>query len=193
MAVCSFDGCGRPINARGYCRGHRGQLERGEKLRPLQVQHHGYSEKKRFLMRVGEPTATGCREWTGSIRQVKWHGQWRNAEGSIELTHRAAWRIFVGPIPEGMFVLHKCDNPLCVNPNHLFLGSQSDNLRDMWSKDRAKPGVSLGEKHGMSKLTADQVLEIRSSSASGADLARKLGVTQTTISEIRRRKTWNHL
>lgn len=190
--ACSFDGCGKAVRARGLCRGHLGQLERGQELRPLQLQYHGFSEKKRFLLRVGKATPTGCTEWTGALKK-KWHGQWRNAEGGIELTHRAAWRLFVGPIPEGMYVLHKCDNPACVNPKHLFLGSQSDNLKDMWTKDRAKPGVSLGEKHGMSKLTADLVLEIRSSTESGASLARRMGVTQTTISEVRRRKTWNHL
>ena len=192
MKLCSFDGCGKKAICHGFCAGHNRQSNAGEVLRPLQLQYHGFSEIKRFLMRVDKRGNTECWPWTGS-RQLKWHGQWRNSSGAIESTHRAAWRLFVGPITEGMHVLHRCDNPICLNPSHLFLGTGADNARDMWAKNRAKPGVSIGEKHGMSKLTADIVREIRDSPLMGTELAKKFGVTPTTISEIRKRKTWNHI
>jgi hypothetical protein len=122
-----------------------------------------------------------------------WHGQWRNATGAIEPTHRAAYRLFVGPLPSGMHVLHKCDNPICVNPGHLFLGTQADNAKDMWQKRRGRPGVSRGEDHGCAKLTAESVLQIRDSTESDVALAEKYKVSRTTIHEIRKRISWNHI
>lgn len=192
MKLCAFDGCGKKSFCKGFCGGHYRQHANGEMLRPLQVQYHGLTEIARFLMRVEKRGKDECWPWTGS-RQERWHGQWRNAAGEIEPTHRAAWRLFVGEIPEGMHVLHRCDNPICVNPAHFFLGTQSDNAKDMWAKKRARPQTSRGEKHGMSKLTAEMVVEIRQSTLSGAEVARKFGVSQTTVSGIRLRKAWNHI
>jgi hypothetical protein len=101
--------------------------------------------------------------------------------------------LFVGEIPDGKFVLHKCDNPACVNPGHLFIGTQADNVKDMWDKNRARQGINRGESHGMSKLTADDVRAIRESSASGPVLAARYDVTRTTIADIRNRKIWTHI
>lgn len=192
MDRCSFDGCDKKVKANGLCNAHNLQRLNGETLRPLQVQFHGLTEEARFLKRVNVKTKDECWEWVGS-QKAGWHGQWRNAAGKIELTHRASWRLFKSEIPGGLFVLHKCDNPLCVNPNHLFLGTQSDNLRDMWNKGRAHPGVSRGEKHGMSKLTAEAVADIRSSQLSGVELAKLYGVTTTTICDVRKRRIWKHV
>ena len=158
-----------------------------------QIQYHGLTEEQRFLKRVNVGAPNECWEWTASRQQQKWHGQWRNKAGQIELVHRASWRMFKCDIPAGMFVLHKCDNPACVNPSHLWLGTQSDNLHDMWTKGRARPQTSIGEKHGMSKVTESIVREIRESSLSGVDLARKFGITPTTVCDIRKRRTWDHI
>jgi len=193
MAICSFEGCGKKVRVNGLCNRHNMQKLNGETLRPLQVQFHGLTEEARFLKRVNVKTKDECWEWTASQNRVGWHGQWRNAAGQIELTHRASWRLFKSEIPGGMFVLHKCDNPLCVNPGHLFLGTQSDNLHDMWGKGRARPGTSRGEKHGMSKLTAQAVTEIRNSQLSGVELAKQFGVTTTTICDVRKRRIWKHI
>ena len=196
MRVCTFDGCGKKVLARGLCIGHYYQQNRGEELRPLQRQLHGLSEYDRFMAYANSGAPAECWEWSGS-RQTqggkKWHGQWRNKAGQIELAHRAAWRLLRGEIPTGMFVLHRCDNPACVNPSHLFMGSQSDNARDMWSKRRANPGTSIGEDHGMSKLTKTDVLAIRASTSSGVDLARQYGITPSTVVDIRKRRTWKHI
>ena len=193
MKLCTFDGCDRKARAHGLCNSHSLQRLKGDDLRPLQTQHHGLTEEARFLKRVIVKSKDECWEWTGSRNQKNWHGQWRSKAGAIELTHRASWRLFKSEVPGGLFVLHKCDNPICVNPNHLFLGTQSDNLKDMWIKGRARPATSLGEKHGMSKITAEMVAEIRSSSDSGVELARRLGITATTVCDIRKRRTWRHI
>ncbi len=158
-----------------------------------QLQYHGLSEYERFQKRINVKTPAECWEWTASRNNRGWHGQWRAASGKIELTHRAAWRLMVGEIPAGLFVLHKCDNPLCCNPSHLFLGTQSDNMKDMWGKGRARPGKRMGETHGNSKVTADLVRDIRSSKESGVELAKRLSISPTTICDIRKRRTWRHI
>ena len=81
-------------------------------------------------------TGTGCWEWTGARARFG-HGLVHvGPGGKLAQTHRVAWELMVGPVPEGMGVLHRCDNPPCVRPDHLFLGTQQDNVRDMWAKGR---------------------------------------------------------
>jgi len=190
---CSFQGCGGKHQSFGLCAAHREQQKAGKELRPLQVQYHGLSEYDRFLKRVVVNGPNDCWPWTGSVMKAGWHGQWRTSAGKIEPTHRGAWRLMKGDIPAGMSVLHKCDNPICCNPSHLFIGTQSDNARDMWDKGRAKPKTNVGSAHGMSKLTEDLVRDIRSSKESGVDIARRLGLSATTVCDIRKRRTWKHL
>jgi HNH endonuclease len=191
--LCSFSGCVNEARSLGLCPAHRAQQKRGEVLKTLQVQHHGLSEYDRFFKRVKVGKGDECWVWTGSQNNTHWHGQWRNAAGGIELTHRASWRLLKGAIPEGACVLHRCDNPVCVNPSHLFMGSQSDNAHDMWNKGRAKPKANLGASHGMSKVTEEIVLAIRASSESGVALAKKYGIRPTTVCDIRKRRTWDHV
>ena len=105
-----------------------------------------------------------------------------------------AWELCRGSIPEGMFVLHRCDNPGCCNPNHLFLGSQRINVEDMITKGRAvfPPGLG-GEKCGMHKLSWEEVNGIRFGAALGGSeqfLAECYDTTQPTVSRILRNKTW---
>lgn len=193
MGVCYFEGCTGKVRANGLCASHNNQLYKGKPLKALQTQYHGLTEEARFLKRVIVKNNDECWEWTGSRNQKEWHGQWRNKAGEIELTHRASWRLFKSEIPGGLCVLHRCDNPICVNPTHLFLGTQSDNSNDMWQKGRARPATSLGEKHGMSKLNVNAVLEIRSSQLSGVELAKKFGITPTTVCDVRKRRIWKHV
>ena len=107
--------------------------------------------------------------------------------------HRYAYEMLVGPIPDGMFCMHKCDNPSCVNPKHLTVGTCSDNLRDMVMKGRS----SRGEKRWCAKLTEDDVRAIRTRYATGKvstySLAGEYGASQSAIQLVVHHKTWKHV
>ena len=111
--------------------------------------------------------------------------------------HRVSWTIHNGPIPEGICVLHTCDNPPCVRPDHLWLGSRGDNSLDMKMKGRGRTKYQRGEANDYSKLTETNVLEIRHRYAQGNvsqyQLAREIGVCVATICHIVNRITWNHI
>jgi hypothetical protein len=104
-----------------------------------------------------------------------------------------------GPLPDGACVLHRCDNPPCVRPDHLFLGTRADNNRDMVTKGRARVGVNppVGERSGSVRLTSEQVRAIRDEHPRGGcttrSLAAKYTVSQATINDILCGKTWKHL
>jgi hypothetical protein len=108
--------------------------------------------------------------------------------------NRIMYERYFGEIPEAMLVCHKCDNKLCINPDHLFLGTQADNMQDMDEKGRRVSVPSRGEKHGMAKLTEEQVIEIRSlTGITQREIAKKYDLSETHVSEIRKRKTWKHI
>lgn len=104
------------------------------------------------------------------------------------LAHRLAWQDAHGPIPDGLWVLHKCDVPSCVNPGHLFLGTPSENQDDCERKGRRRRPA--GERHGHARLTWDDVRAIRASSDRPIDLARRYGVHPNTIHGVLKRRTW---
>jgi hypothetical protein len=128
----------------------------------------------------------GCWVWTGRSNRQQ-YGEF--VYGDDVLAHRVAYRLYVGPIPAGMCILHRCDNPSCVNPGHLSVGTRVQNLEDMTEKGRRVRGVS----HGMAKLTEAVVLSIRSDPRASRAIAAECGVSPATISLVRARKTWAHL
>lgn len=136
---------------------------------------------------VPEPN-TGCWLWTGPVC-VKGYGvgRWNR----VTRSHRVSWAAFRGGIPAGMCVCHKCDTPSCVNPDHLFLGTNADNVRDRLQKGRSR--YAYGELAGSAKLTADDVRCIRASSGTGAALSRAYGVSRNQIRLIRNRVKWKHV
>lgn len=105
--------------------------------------------------------------------------------------HRFSWEIHNGPIPEGKWVLHKCDNPSCVRPDHLFLGTPKDNTQDMLHKHR--DNGPKGERQHCHKFTAEEVMKIRASTDSQSEIARQYKVNQSTISHIINHQTWKHI
>lgn len=137
----------------------------------------------------------GCWIWTGAQTKPGGYGQ-LGIGYKKELAHRISWMIHRGEIPaERPLVLHKCDNPPCCNPDHLFLGTYLDNARDKASKKRSyRP---QGEKHHMVKLTNETVLKIRSiyplGGLSHSNIAKVFCVTKTTIGNILRNKIWKHI
>lgn len=144
---------------------------------------------------IPEPNS-GCLLWTGAVDHSG-HGVitiW-NDEGTKAVTtspHRVAWQLHRGPIPEGMCICHKCDVPSCINPDHLWLGSNDDNMADMVRKKRAN-GFKPGSKHRRSKLTEENIRDIRTSNASGVTLAQRYGISTANVSLIRSRKAWSHV
>lgn len=144
-----------------------------------------------------------CWVWTGAV-YVNGYGAfvtWENSKRRNWKAHRMAWILTNGPIPNGLRVCHHCDNPPCVRPTHLFLGTDADNLRDARNKGRRlplrhRPGKARGERQHSAKLTAADVADIRRENHNGirqVDLAVRFGVSQGTISAAVRRQTWAHV
>lgn len=138
----------------------------------------------------------GCWEWVGG----KKNGYGQFDSGSFQMkarisgkrgAHQVSYEAYKGKIPEGLVVRHICDNPCCINPDHLILGTQADNVADRESRGRRKD--INGEKIGTSKLTAEQALEIRASELSLSQLAKIYNVHKTTVSLIKTGKSWKHL
>jgi len=114
--------------------------------------------------------------------------------GKTFSAHRFMWTEMFGKIPDGMHVLHKCDNPLCVNPNHFFLGTQVDNIKDMMLKGRSRN--SKGEYNNKAKLTTDNVINIRQLLSKGIfqkHIANLYNISRCTISHIESGYTWSHI
>lgn len=145
----------------------------------------------RFWSKVDKDDPDECWEWTGPTDNYG-YGMFSLRKKKIR-AHRVAYFIFTGKSITNKLVCHSCDNPLCVNPFHLWTGSHQDNSSDMKEKNRHTPG----EKDAASKLTEEQVLEIRSKYSfhkyTGVMLGREYGVAPTTILNIVHRKTWKHI
>lgn len=191
---CSF--CGHAINVHSdnpeqkYCNHSCSGLAARTSLRkPVEM---------RFWAKVDK---TGlCWLWTGFAN--KWgYGLLRDTRRDDDkdrrrcgyfMAHRYSWELHNGPIPEGLWVLHRCDTPACVNPDHLFLGTNQQNIADRHAKGRD----AKGSQSGVSKLTTEQVQDIRISRKSGAflkDIATKHKVTIQSVWGILNKKSWSHL
>lgn len=159
----------------------------------------------RFWKNVSKRSENECWNWKLSIASMG-YGQVR-MRGKTLHCHRVAWMLANGPIDEGMFILHKCDNKSCCNPNHLFQGTQRDNVEDMINKNRHSHGekhsevmkntASKGENHYRSRLNATQVKQIREIHEIGelgyGPIARQFGVSTGTIQAIVSRRNWKHI
>ncbi len=133
----------------------------------------------------------GCWLWTGCIKRDG-YGKVRISQRSF-IAHRVSWELSFGAIPDFLHVLHRCDNPACVRPEHLFLGTQRDNVADMDAKGRRGEVNMRGERHPQARLTEADVRLIRSSLEHRSVLARRFGVTGQAITDVRRRKSWKHV
>lgn len=134
--TCSVPGCRRRHMAKGFCQGHYHRHKAGrDLLAPIVKRVHG-SAPKRMRANVKIDKQTGCHLWMGH-RDPGGYGR-ITVQRVRHLTHRLAWELKHGPIPEGMIVMHVCDNPRCCNPEHLKLGTRGDNNRDRHKKGRGK-------------------------------------------------------
>lgn len=151
---------------------------------------------ERFWPKVDAKGPDECWLWRASL-SVSGYGRigLGGKRGRVEIASRVSWELSRGPIPEGLAVLHRCYNPACVNPAHLFLGTQADNVRDMYAKQRGNR--PKGEDHCCARFTTEQVIALRETYATGGvsmrELAQRHGVSHRAIGRIVRRVTWVHL
>lgn len=171
---------------------------------------------KQRIVNIAAPFhgTAGCWDFPNSRNSRSGYGQMNTSidgKSVIFTAHRASYEAFVGPIPAGMCICHRCDNPACFNPAHLFAGTFKDNMADMHAKGRGRDYAATaargpahgsithperllrGIDHPKAKLTPEQVREIRSSPLGSYTLARTFGVSDGTISAIKRRLSWKHL
>jgi hypothetical protein len=188
---CIVDACSNPSRAKrgGMCNLHRMRVRHGTPLTGLNTKSD-WGDKFLAYMNEGHPDE--CWEWTGP-RNGAGYGS-MNVARVAWTAHRLSYALHHGDIPDGAFVCHRCDNPPCVNPAHLYAGTAADNNRDREERQRLLHPV--GEDVPVSVLTNQQVREIRSLVASGerhATLAARFGVCKATISHIVTGRNWSNV
>ena len=187
---CDF--CGEYYEGigKGCCSRRCGSILRRGKPMPRKI-----SLWERFWAKVNMTDPLNCWEWQG-MKKAGWGGYglfWFDGT-SQNRAHRMAWTLIYGEIPDGLFVLHKCDNPGCVNPLHLWLGTQTDNCADMRTKGRGSWAV--GENNGKSKLNPEKVRQIRKLYTDGVNYNRlgiKFNINSGVIWAIINGRTWKHV
>lgn len=147
----------------------------------------------RFFLRINPNHETGCWEWYKSSKHNP-YGVFR-INGAQLKAHAVSYALFFGAVTKDLCVCHKCDNPPCVNPDHLFLGTQNDNIQDCWTKGRGRKFPSQnGEVNVAAKLTAEDVLYLRSNYKPPMNIwAKKYGVSEATLYHALKGDTWRHL
>ena len=184
---CVIDGCSSKAVGRGWCHKHykRWQVH-GNPLTIVNPRIHHMTLKERILSTI--KVVDDCWIWNGSKNKLNGRPRLKY-KCKTTLAHRAAYIAFIGEIPDGLLVCHKCDNPLCVNPSHLYAGTISQNRRD--AVIRGRLNLPCGEDHHACKLSDKQVLDIFNSKLASKDLASMYKVSVNTINGIRSgRQRW---
>jgi len=187
--ICKIEGChNRPVGKR-LCNKH---YKRFGRYGYNKSTFHDRTIKERLLFRATEDGS--CLIWNGG-KSGGGYGS-ITIDGQHKMTHRVCYEEYFGEIPDGLLVCHRCDNPPCINPDHLFLGTQSDNLQDMYAKGRQ----NIYDRHGVNnsncKLKECDVVLIRDLIDIGTDrraLVWLFGVCATSINNIAAKKSWSHV
>lgn len=188
--VCSIENCGLPVSGLGYCSKHYQRVYKRGTLELTRDWGSGITHEERFWSRVDK--TEGCWVWKGAKMQ--------NGYGTITVNyrkwyvHRYSWFLIYGVEPkDNLFLLHSCDNPLCVNPKHLSEGTAADNSSDMAMKGRSP---HLGERSPHAKLTESKVIELRGRIRNGesqASISREFKISIGVVNEVYHRKRWKHV
>jgi hypothetical protein len=188
---CLVDNCSNKYYAKGYCEKHYQRVKKygnTDGIRP-----HAPA-KERFFKYIDKDSKHGCWNWIGNKRGKYGGFSIGPRENGTILAHRFSWAMHNNKeIPKGMVVMHLCDNPLCVNPSHLSVGTYMENTHDMLKKGRHTYIAHVGEKNGKSVLNEKIVREIRQSNMNHAELGRFYGVATSTIRGVRSGRTWVHV
>ena len=185
MNICSEHGCTvTKHEARGLCKNHYEYLRSRGELPP----NPKPSDADRFASKLAY-CDDGCVVYTGSGNQAGYG--FFSVENNNVLAHRWAYANEYGPIPDGLYVLHKCDNPPCCNTSHLFLGTYKDNRQDCIRKGRNV--VLRGEQNGRAKIGEGEVLSIRNDNRSHPKIAREYGLSTGHVRRIKLGISWAHI
>lgn len=152
---------------------------------------------KLFWSKVSKGEDHECWPWVGRVGSSG-YGNFRTGprKGLSSGAHRVSWELTYGPIPRGLQVCHKCDNKICCNPKHLFLGTSQENHDDKVMKDRQARGeavVHRGEHHPRAKLTDELVRKIREDPRTVTEISKDYPFDRSCISKVKNRRSWTHL
>lgn len=191
MTKCQHRDCDGNVVAIGYCNKHYLRLKKYGSP-DGGVKNHAPLQQ-RFWRKVKK--TNGCWIWSGGKKPNGYGQISEGGRGSKCLSaHRVSYELHNGPIPDGLVVMHSCDNPACVNPAHLSLGTHKDNSDDMIAKGRKRTVAPLGSSNGKAILTEQDVLYIRANKhKSHAQLGREIGVSPNCVRGVRIGRTWSHI
>jgi HNH endonuclease/Homeodomain-like domain len=183
VKVCKVDNCERPVKARGFCNAH---YQRFKKYGDPNILKQPWQIKVDFVVEEN-----GCFVCTSHKRDKHGypHMYWNNKH---YLVHRFVYEKCFGEIPKGLVVRHKCDNPPCINPEHLELGTFEDNMNDRIIRGR----TTKGEKCALSKLKEREVIEIKKMLLDGkslGEISQKFNISKSTVCDIRAGRSWRHV
>lgn len=190
--ICTVAECSNPQIAKGLCSTHYARVAKYGSVDGRKWT----SDEQRFASKH-QKTEAGCWEWTGT-KNESGYGTFKSKNFTTRLAHRIAYELANGAgSAAGLFICHRCDNPPCVNPSHLFPGTPKDNVADMYAKGRQQDfSGRKGENQNQAKLTDTGVLAIRAGYAAGQEiglLADRHQVSPATIRSVVKRRTWTHL
>lgn len=191
MKICSFIDCDRKVKARGLCSSHVRQFYYGKSLTKLHK-----TVEERFLEKIEKNNITNCWNWIAH-KGKDGYGTFRYSKNrnTTDRAHVFAYKHYIGPT-NNLYVLHKCDNRSCVNPEHLFLGTAKDNNVDMFKKGRANK--ARGSKAGASKLKEYQVEEIKELLKNPyhgqiREISIKYNISESQTARIKHNQNWKHI
>jgi hypothetical protein len=190
MQNCFIENCEDQVVAKGMCNRHYLRHKRSGTTKDNGNSHASLSV--RFFRKV-DKTET-CWVWTGNTSRNGYGSIQSGGKGSATLSaHRLSYEMHKGQIPNGYVVMHSCDNPSCVNPDHLSVGTFKENTADMIGKGRKRTTAPRGADNGKAKLNDSLVRYIRQSGKNTASIARELSLSANCIRSVRTGRTWSHV